>query len=151
MKNIITTCLLVLFTSASIEALAAPKQSDSDVNRAYWNPITIKNNTPYDIAYTMHSRSYLADMRYGIKKGATDTYHSGNGDKNATMIVAVCSWMTRNGGGCSKVEPLTISNCTGGVHYNAEQIKSIQINSLKSCEVTCLDGTKTSCVNDLAW
>jgi hypothetical protein len=151
MKNLIAAFFLVLLANASVCASAAPELINGNINKASWNPITIKNNTPYDLAFRVVSRSFYGDAMYGIKKGSTDIYHSGRGDTTATLLVGVCSWMVKDGGLCTRVEPLTVANCFGGVHYNAEKIKSIQVNSLKSCVVTCLDGSKTSCVEDLSW
>lgn len=151
MKNLIAASFLVLLASASVCASAESANSQYQANKAPANPISIKNNTPYDIAFKVVSRSFYADMMYGIKKGSTDIYHAGPGDKNATLLVGVCSWMVKDGGVCTKVEPLSVNNCFGGVHYNADKIKSIQVNSPKSCVVTCLDGSKTSCVVDLSW
>ena len=108
--------------------------------KGHWNPITIYNNTGTDIAYVMSG--IYGGVAYGIQTGMTDVYHSGTGDEFASFEVGVCKSMPTNGGPC--MEHQTVSPCVDG-HYNADLIGSIQVNSLTSCSITCLDGGSTSC------
>jgi|SRR5688572_25187785 len=137
MKKIIIT-LFVITSFFSLPVFAGVKAERSNVN-AKWNAITLYNNTNTDIAYLI-SGSYGGAV-YGIKRGGNDIYHSGMGDEFASIKIGVC-----NGGvnrdQCPSFGPLAV--CVDG-HYNADYIKSIQINSLSSCTVTCLDGSPTSC------
>jgi len=79
---------------------------------------------------------------YAIKKGMSDVYHSGTGDQYATFDVGICKSITGDGEGCAEFD--AIRPCSNG-HYNADLIKSIVVNSLTSCTITCLDGGTTSC------
>jgi hypothetical protein len=138
MKPSIAACLLLL--SINLPAIAAV---ETVANQGFWNPVTITNSTSHNIAYQVVSSYNGPDNVYGLVKGKTDTYHSGRGDKNATLYVGICSYMDGNGKFCRKIEPGTLASCvTGNQHYNFNEVKSITIHSLKYCIVTCNDGNK---------
>lgn len=137
MKKLLTGFLLTLSLANPTFVGAHPTQTTKDS----WNPITIYNNTGKHIAYAMMG-SYGGAV-YGIEKDMTDVYHSGIGDQYATFQVAICKNNTsRDPHGCNDLEPL--KPCSNG-YYNANLIKSIVVNSLTSCIITCLDGGLTSC------
>lgn len=138
MKHSIAACLLLL--SINLPAMAA---GEAVTNQGFWNPVTITNSTSHNIAYQVVSSYNGADNVYGLSKGKTDIYHSGRGDKNATLYVGICAYMDGDGHFCRKIEPGTMASCsTNNQHYNFDEVKSITIHSLKFCVVTCNDGTK---------
>ncbi len=110
------------------------------INSAEANPIKLINQTNTDIAYVMSAPGLNA--AYGIKMGKTSTYHSKSWDEYSTIEVGICKLIEDDV--CVDFESL--QNCVNNARYNAYHIKTIQINSLNSCTVKCLDGTSTSCM-----
>ena len=129
-----------IFLSLLATAMATPTFAHSNNAKAYWNAITLYNESPYRIYYTFCGWFTLWpwDNTYSIKPGETDVYHSGLGDTDDYLSIRGCSKESANG------ECLTVVYRT--YHYNSELIKSIHIKSLMDIEVTCLDGGSTSCV-----
>lgn len=137
MKKIVLT-ITVLLISASLPLYAGVKTA---MPKGNWNPISIYNHTKADVAYEMDG-SYGGAI-YGIKAKNVDIYHSGTGDEYATFDVGACNELPNNGGACTK--PDNVVSCTGTTHYNADLIKQIDIYSVTSCKITCLDGGDASC------
>lgn len=140
MKKTILSLLLLSVLTQSAYAGSKTDFTKPQEAKGNYNPVVIYNRTGTDVAYVMNG-SYGGAV-YGIRKGASDVYHSGYGDTYATFDVGICDQMDINGGPCHQSR--NIMNCSGG-HYNADYIKSITINALNSCTITCLDGGSTSC------
>ncbi len=128
MKNLMKVLLLSFLVIST--CYAAP--------RGNGNAITLLNNSDKDILYTM--RTFSFDNIYDIRRGGSDTYHSKNADEYVTVEIA--EWTPAPG---DKYAHKEFHNCVNLVHYNADLIKTIRINSINSCTVTCLDGGTTSC------
>ncbi len=139
MKNSLKAISLLLLFNLS--ALAANETEMT--SREGRHALTLNNRTQYDIAYMLQTP--FIDGFYGIRAGKSDIYHSGRGDGYATILTGVCQSMTYNGSACKTIDGETLRNCVGGVYYNANKIKEININGLRSCSVTCVDGGNTSC------
>lgn len=110
------------------------------------NPITLYNNTNTPIRYSMVTFSWGAV--YAIKRHSSDVYHSKYADEYMTIDVGECknvAWDLWAGEICTDENPQPMQNCVDNVHYNGNLIKTITINSVNSCTVTCLDGGSTSC------
>lgn len=107
------------------------------------NAVTLNNRTNTDIVYML--QTIYNDGFYGIKASQSDVYHAGQGDEYATLLAGVCKFMPYNGGACKVVDGDTLRNCVGGAYYNFNLVKEVNINSLRGCTVTCLDGSTTSC------
>jgi len=133
-KNLLACGLLCLLSVATI----AKTNTQSPTVKGNWNPITIFNKTDKDIAYTIETFQF--DNIYEIKKGRSDIYHSKDADEYATIRVGTCTRRENN-----QCVEYSLQNCVNNIHYNADHISKIEINSLGSCAVTCLDGTTTSC------
>ncbi|MDQ2994761.1 MAG: hypothetical protein M3R00_07460, partial [Pseudomonadota bacterium] len=79
---------------------------------------------------------------YGIKRGN----HAKYGDEKATFEVGICKRINKLTGLCGKAEAGTLRNCVGNLHYDAYDIKEINILASDVCVVTCRDGSSKSCI-----
>lgn len=125
----------------SLPALATENQP-----RGNNNPISVYNNTNTHIRYSMVTFSW--DTDYVIKRHSSDVYHTKYADEYVTIAVGECKkveWNMFAGEICMDEDRQPLQNCVDNVHYNGNLIKTIAINSLNSCIVTCLDGGSTSC------
>lgn len=139
MKNNITVFILMLLISLPVYADSPSALRKSNESKASGNPIMIYNHTNTDIAYVMLGA--CGGFIYAIERGGMDLYHASTGDNYATFEVGICK--NKIGSFCYLYESL--QNCVNNVHYNADHIKTIDVNSLTSCTVTCMDGSSTSC------
>lgn len=142
MKKYLITAFLILFTSLTAYAENTADFHKSINTRGNNNRITIYNNTNSDISYIMETFSFSAV--YAIPRGRVDVYHSKYADEYLTVNIGVCKRMGDNDS-CVEYEQGSMQNCVNNVHYNGNLIDTIQVNSLTSCTVTCLDGSTTSC------
>ena len=140
MKKIIAASFLGLLVSLPIYAGNGAELKESD-SRGNGNPITIYNKTDADVAYVMET--FFFDAIYYINKGSQGVYKSKYADEYVTVDVG--EPLHDNNGNIVGVDYNSLHNCVGNVHYNGNLIRSIEINSLNSCTVTCLDGGSTSC------
>jgi len=132
---------LILGLLTCLPSLAADNQP-----RGNNNPITLYNNTSTHVRYSMKTFSFSAD--YAIKRHSQDVYHTKYADEYLTIEVGECKnveWKMFTGEICRDENPQPLQNCVANSHYNGNLIKTITINSLHSCTVTCLDGGTTSC------
>jgi hypothetical protein len=140
-KSIAAFSLILL---ASSYAYAASETSMNEA-RGLLNSVSIKNNTNKDVVYRMLSSS-AANIYYGVKHGRSAKYHTKPGDRHMTFEVGVCKHLNKLTGLCVDFDSITLNNCVGGANYNADHIKSITVNSLTSCAITCDDGGSSSCI-----
>lgn len=136
MKRLLSiVCLAALLSSSS--ALAHHKSAGDGCrkHRDYWNPITVHNYAPYAVYYSINN-----DVDYLLDRSETDIYHSGVGDSRAYIVLRGCSERNANG------ECVTYISHMLPEYYNAEKIATINIKSVFEADITCVDGTATSCV-----
>lgn len=108
------------------------------------NSILIYNHTDKNVAYQMVEPSIFPDKVYQIPMGEYENYRSKFSDDNVAVMVGICSDMGYFS--CNDYDKLSFVRCTPHKTYNANQVRSIDITTLSTCNVTCLDGTTTSCV-----
>jgi hypothetical protein len=130
---------LVTLTSSTVMAASHAERRNCHKNREYWNLITIHNIAPYDLIYRF-ANSKSAGNEYGIEQSSTDLYHSGVGDARVTIVLSGCTERNLNGGCTTYTQ-----HALPGI-YNAEQISTINFKSVFDVEITCLDGSSTSCL-----
>jgi hypothetical protein len=140
MKKIIAASFLGLLVNLTIYAGNGAELKASD-SRGNGNPITVYNKTDADVAYVMET--FFFDAIYYINKGSEGIYKSKYADEYVT--VAVGEPLHNKSGNIIGVDYNSLQNCVNNVHYNGNLIRSIEITSLKSCTVICLDGGSTSC------
>jgi len=143
MKQWILTSVLMLMASS---LSYAAKTHHTNITMAFGAPVIVHNDSNSDIAYSISSNSIFNDNIYGIKVGRADVYHAGTGDTRATVYAGNCSALGGNGLICHKVEGRSLVNCVKYAHYNMNLVDSIHINSPNACTVTCVDGSKDSCI-----
>ncbi|MBX9587053.1 MAG: hypothetical protein K2X50_07315 [Gammaproteobacteria bacterium] len=146
MKRRIPLLSLILLTALNLSsAMASTAAIDTD--RTPLNKVKIINNTAKDIGYIIISASTNTDLLYGVKAKKSDTYHAkATGDVNATVKVALCGKINKVTGVCSQFVANSVKNCVGEARYDFYKVKSVKIDSLDSCIITCNDGDKASCV-----
>lgn len=140
MKSSVKAMLLVLLVNAPVYATEMPRLQGTN------NPITLYNHTTSNVGYTMKT-FLIADRDYGIQAGKKSVYHSHYADEYLTVMVGVCALISWNGV-CREMDYRTYKNCVNNVHYDGNLIKEIHIDSLRSCTVTCVDGSNDSCIVD---
>ncbi len=106
--------------------------------------IIIFNHTDKNLAYQFLEPSIFPDSVYQIPMGESEIYHTKFSDEKMTLMIGVCTDMGHFT--CSGYDYYSFVRCTPNKKYNGNLIRSIDINSLSTCTVTCLDGTATSCV-----
>ncbi len=136
MKRLLSiVCLAALLSSSSALAHHKSVGEGSHKHRDYWNPITVHNFAPYAVYYSINN-----DVDYLLDRNETDIYHSGVGDQRAFIVFRGCSERNPNG------ECVTYISHMLPDYYNAEKIATINIKSVLEADITCVDGTTTSCV-----
>lgn len=138
MKGFIISFGLVALALSSNVSIANGSFSKPSVNFAYWNPVTVYNDAPYDVQYSFSSHS--GGNYYLLPKGANEIYHSGLGDSSAEIIVSACTEKSKEGNCVNIVTHIF------PIFYNVEMIKDVHILSVMTIKVTCLDGGLLSCV-----
>ncbi len=108
--------------------------------------IIIFNHTDKNVAYQFLEPSIFPDTVYQVPMGESEIYHTKFSDEKMTLMIGICTDMGHFS--CSGYDYYSFVRCTPNKLYNGNQVRSIDINSLSSCTVTCLDGTTTSCVVD---
>ncbi|MBX9587230.1 MAG: hypothetical protein K2X50_08235 [Gammaproteobacteria bacterium] len=106
--------------------------------------IFIFNHTDKNIAYQFLEPSIFPDSVYQIPMGESDTYNTKFSDEQMVFKIGVCSDMGHFS--CNEYDYQGFVRCTPNKRYNGNKVRSIDITSLTTCTVTCLDGTATSCV-----
>jgi hypothetical protein len=109
--------------------------------KAAFNPVTIYNDTDWDVVYVM--RGMYGGAVYSLQRRGMAVYYSGVGDEYATFEVGVCHEMTQ--GECALGHYELPHNCVERRHFNADLMKSIELVSLTTCAVLCWDGGSESC------
>lgn len=142
MKKYFISAFLLFFVNITAYAENSADFDKSSSIRGNNNRITIYNNTGTNINYIMKTFSF--DSIYAIPSGKVDIYHSKYADEYLTIEIGLCHHM-RDNDTCDDVNYESLHNCVNNVHYNGNLIDTIQVNSLTSCTVTCLDGSTTSC------
>lgn len=146
MKQHIPLLSLVLFSSLNLSSAMA-NTNEVDTDRTPLNKVKIINNTAKDLGYVIISASNNTDNLYGVKAKKSDTYHAkATGDVNATIKIALCNKINKVTGVCSEFAANSVKNCVSEARYDFYKVKSVKIDSLDSCVITCNDGDKTSCV-----
>ena len=146
MKKYTSLLSLLILSSLYISPVLADK-NDADNDRTVLNKVKIINNTSKDSGYVIISASDNTDLIYGIKAKKSDTYHAkATGDVNATIKVAQCNKINKVTGVCNEYTANSMKNCVKESRYDFYKVKSVKINSLGSCSVTCNDGDTTSCL-----
>jgi hypothetical protein len=107
--------------------------------------INIHNNTSKDIAYWVRTDNADANI-YALRCGKKGVYHVRRGDNKATFETGTCKSINRLTGNCSGLEPASVKNCVGNAYYDPYKVRNLTINAVNTCEVTCLDGSNSSCI-----
>lgn len=146
MKHYLSHLSLILLSSLGFSSVFADIH-ELDTERTPLNKVKIINNTKKDIGYVVVSASANSDILYGIKAHKTDTYHAkATGDVNATVKVALCNKINKLTGVCNEYVFSSVKNCLNESRYDFYKVKSVKVNSLDDCVITCNDGGKTSCL-----
>lgn len=129
-----------IFISVLAITMTTPLFAHKNNAKAYWNAVTLYNESPSTIRYTFSTwlTNWPWNKTYTIKPGETDVYHSGMGDEYDVLHIRGCIKESAKG------ECLTYVDRE--YPCNSELIKSIRIKSLLDIEITCLDGGSTSCL-----
>lgn len=140
MKGFILNLGLLALAVSSVTTFASVSDCSPSASTrfAYWNPVTVYNDAPYDIQYSFASRS--GANSYFLPKGRSDVYHSGIGDSYAQIVVDACTERTKDGA-C-----INVVTHVSPVFYNLGLVKDVHILTVASLKVTCLDGGIVSCV-----
>lgn len=144
MKRCLATLLLASLFTCSAQAdmdFFADKVQRFSGNL---NDILIFNHTDKNLAYQFLEPSIMPNFVYQIPMGESEVYHTKFSDEKMTLMIGVCTDMGHFS--CNEYDYYSFVRCTPNKKYNGNLVRSVDINSLTSCTVTCLDGTTTSCV-----
>jgi hypothetical protein len=134
-------CSLVSLAAQAEDKLSLPKPQRLQGNLTN---ILIFNHTDKNIGYQVKEPSIFPDRVYQIPMGESDDYRTKFSDENMAFMVGICTDMGHFS--CNDYDLLSFVRCTPNKTYNGNLIRSIDVNTLNSCTVTCLDGGTTSCV-----
>lgn len=129
---------IFLMVALSVQAADIPETS-----RDYFNPITLFNDTDYSIYYGFPligdvSPLYTGD--YHFKKGTSEVFVVPWGYHGVQIGVIACLKRDKFGY-CSDLRRGLSTQ-----FYDLEFVKTIHIKSLYDFEVSCVDGSSTSCL-----
>ena len=140
MKSLMVAICLFLMVAQSVQAADIPETS-----RDYFNPITVFNDTDYSLVYGF---PYLPEFQvsnmnrndYPFKKATSEVFVNPWGNHGVQIAVAACLKRDKFGY-CSDLR------CGLSTQfYDLEFVKTIHIKSLYDFEVSCVDGSSTSCL-----
>lgn len=144
MKKYLAALLLSSLFTGSVFANTDLLQDKSQRFSGNLNNILIFNHTDKNLAYQIKEPSIFPNSVYQIPTGESDVYHTKFSDEKFTFIIGICTDMGHFT--CNEYDYYSFVRCTPNKKYNGNLVRSIDIDSLTTCSVTCLDGSTTSCV-----
>jgi hypothetical protein len=139
MKSSIVVICVFLLAALSVQAADIP-----EVSRDYFNKITLYNDTDYSLTYGFPEIRdgwvLLTTQEAWFKKGTTAVFVNIWGHHGVQIRVAACLKRDKFGY-CSDLRSGLSTQ-----YYDFDFVKTIHIKSLYDFEVSCIDGSSTSCL-----
>jgi len=145
MKKIQATALLVTALTCSMTTFAG--NNTATPSPTYFEKITTRNNTSVDLAFSIFGSTY--NSINVLAAGGASTYNTSVDADDSVILVMQCFEVEHHSlfaDTCKKLgQPIA---CNNGQHYSTHKIKQIDFNDadLKTCNVTCDDGSNSSCL-----